>query len=445
MSSKVDLVHKSNLSFNNSGISEAWVITYSPNGQYVAAGSDNSDVFLWKLTEESNKLHLLPSKDNNVTCLAFSPDSKYLLSASREVGAKILVWDVESKQLTKSIDIPQNDNSAGFMRDTLKFCGETCVLISTTKKIYLFSYPEFKLLFSDNNFYSSMKNVSQAVSCNGELFAYSSGANELTIRDIPGELQARIPTTQTSHPCCFSPDNKYLLVRQLGSLVSWNIEKTIQNWAPVSTVIDPNIDSSDLMCPYRQAGNYTVTANGKTVQIWEFSDNTWKRVYKFESGYRLLDVCFSPDGKYLLTSRLGVYSITGLNFNLTNQPNRQKRLALNEIISKLQQVSQSTKEKEFVQPVLTQIETYQQELKTIDAEILEQEKKETEERRKAGFDQNLKLIRIFNTAQTKLTQNKALIDETVKKFKTDMLAVADAMAEKLLKDLFQASMQGLSS
>jgi WD40 repeat protein len=67
-------------------------ITFSPDGKYLASGSDDTTVKLWSV-ESQKEIATLQGHRKDVTSVAFSRDGNYLASGSKDSTIKL--WSVE--------------------------------------------------------------------------------------------------------------------------------------------------------------------------------------------------------------------------------------------------------------------------------------------------------------------------------------------------------------
>ncbi len=67
-------------------------VAFSPDGKYLASGSQDNTVKLWNV-ESQNEITTLQGHSSYVHSVTFSPDGKYLASGSTDKTVKL--WSVE--------------------------------------------------------------------------------------------------------------------------------------------------------------------------------------------------------------------------------------------------------------------------------------------------------------------------------------------------------------
>ncbi len=70
-------------------------VAFSPDGKYLASGSEDKTVKLWSV-ESHKEITTLQGHSSHVLSVAFSPDGKYLASGSLDRTVKL--WSVESQK-----------------------------------------------------------------------------------------------------------------------------------------------------------------------------------------------------------------------------------------------------------------------------------------------------------------------------------------------------------
>lgn len=90
----------------------------SPNGRFMATGqggtknpSVNADVRIWDLAT-GRCIHVLSEHDEGVSCVAFSPDERLLVSCGIHADGKLFVWDVETGAIVANGACEPRDASA---------------------------------------------------------------------------------------------------------------------------------------------------------------------------------------------------------------------------------------------------------------------------------------------------------------------------------------------
>ncbi len=69
------------------------IIRYAPDGQLLAAGSQNGTIILWNPAESASQRKLVGGHVQAINGLAFSPDGSQLVSSAAD--GRVVVWDVK--------------------------------------------------------------------------------------------------------------------------------------------------------------------------------------------------------------------------------------------------------------------------------------------------------------------------------------------------------------
>ncbi|MBK03383.1 MAG: hypothetical protein CL920_22255 [Deltaproteobacteria bacterium] len=79
-------------------------ISYSKNGKFIATGTENLKIKIW--TNNGKQHYEINEHKDTITATQFSPDSKYLVSASKD--HRVLLWDLKNKSFKQINFFPKS-------------------------------------------------------------------------------------------------------------------------------------------------------------------------------------------------------------------------------------------------------------------------------------------------------------------------------------------------
>ncbi len=238
---------------------------WSPNSQYFAWGTSNDDdsVYLWN--RAADELFELRGHTDSVWCLAWSPDSKQLISGG--IDKTLRIWDIASREVVHSLQTPDYVSDVAFSPD-----GEL---------------------------------ITAAVKRKGVL-VWQAGSGEL-LTELGVEMSVEKPRDFELVQLSWRPDGRQLAVC---TTKAWLLFRR-DNWSLNRNVGLPYQRGQDIA--WSPDGSKLAVADGQVISLWDPAAVEPERVLTGHTA-PVINVDWSPTNQQLVTSdNLGSVKIWDLN------------------------------------------------------------------------------------------------------------------------------------
>jgi dipeptidyl aminopeptidase/acylaminoacyl peptidase len=259
-------------------------IAFSPDSKYVLTGSKDTTARLWDAATGA-QVRTFSGHTSWVNSVAFSPDAKYVLTGSTDHTVKL--WDAATgAQVRTFTGHTEQVNSVAFSPDG-KY-----VLSGGVDKAMLWDVTTGAQVRSFGDFVDSV-----AFSPDGK-YMLTDGSDEAQLWDATTGAQVRTFSGHTDSvvSVSFSPDGKYVLTG------SWDNTARLWDAATGAQVRTFNGHTSHVdSVAFSPDGRYVLTGSADTTaKLWDAATGAVVRTY---SGPTIVDsiVAFSPDGRYVAT------------------------------------------------------------------------------------------------------------------------------------------------
>lgn len=259
-------------------------VSFSPDGDLVAAGFYSDPVHIWRVSD-GTLLHRLEGRSNNTLSTAFSNDGSLLATGSRDSTVKL--WNVSDGTFLRTLEGGRNSvYSVAFSKDSTLIAAGSSSLVSIWQ-------------VSDGTLIQTMTTdfAGYAVAISTDKKMLAAGGNELGAQlwDInSGNMLYELPTNDWVRSIAFSNDSNLLAVGEGKKVSMWRTSDGSKNYddltghvQPLRTIVFLNDEwlatvSMDLAIRFWQIDNgqrlRTIEGYSDTIQIQHLSSDGKKLV-----------------------------------------------------------------------------------------------------------------------------------------------------------------------
>jgi WD40 repeat protein len=275
------------------GAGRPYPVAFSPDGKFLAAGTDRGALKVWDIAGKKFAADLKGHDGSLVWTVAFSSDGKLLASGASDNTAR--VWDLATSKETAKIEtFGDRVTGVAFSPD-----GKTLAACSNDNSAVLFDLAANKVKFNLNKHTASVRGV--AFAPDGKSLATVGKDKQVLLWNAEtGKPKLGVKFEDILYSCAFTPDGKQLLVAGGEEFKGGDNSIKVIDLMEKKTPLSFKGHTSSVWSLSLSADGKTLASSGyhdETARLWDLEAKAAKGV--LNAGKDVHTVALSPDGKLL--------------------------------------------------------------------------------------------------------------------------------------------------
>nr|MDZ8047534.1 WD40 repeat domain-containing protein [Nostoc sp. DedQUE02] len=264
-------------------------LAFSPDGNFIASGSSDSTICLWNIIGNPTAQFLL-GHEQEVNCLAFSPDGKFIVSGS--IDGILCLWDLQGNLITQQ----WQGHEEGVIAIAFSSNSDSIVSVGFDGTVCLWDLQGNAITQPWRGHKEGV--ISVAFSANGDSIISVGFDGTVCLWDLQGNAITQPWHKHEAKIICvaFSPDRKFIVSGSSDSTVRlWDIQGNPigQPWHGHEGHVNSVAFSPD--------GKFIISGScDQTIRLWNINGNPITQPWRGHEG-QVNSLAFSPDGKFIIS------------------------------------------------------------------------------------------------------------------------------------------------